>query len=42
MASPTITTTYQKVIYERKGANGEALWLTLNRSGRGKGLLQRR
>jgi len=30
MASPTITTTYQKVIYERKGANGEALWLTLN------------
>ncbi|MGD0469280.1 MAG: enoyl-CoA hydratase/isomerase family protein [Terriglobales bacterium] len=30
MASPTITTTYQKVIYERKGAKGEALWLTLN------------
>jgi enoyl-CoA hydratase len=30
MASPTTMTAYQKFVYERKGANGEALWLTLN------------
>ena len=30
MATPTTRTAYQKIIYERKGANGEALWLTLN------------
>src|SRR5208337_3267990 len=30
MVSSTITKEYQRVICERKGASGEALWLTLN------------